>query len=457
MTKKILIVEDVIEIAENIKKYLQDFGYEVSGIISFGEDAVDLVAVSKPDLILMDIDLAGEMDGLEAAERINRKYGIPIVFVTANDNENAIERASSTEPFGYILKPFTERELRVILEMAFYKQRISQAQKEFTHKIEQLHHTALAMSTIDSEENIFRLTIENMIELIDFKYFSFYIKHKNKLLSLETTLNKINKKYIDDDFTYALARKVKALNQNIIFGRIDSLSGFFIKKHSLISSGICLAVNNSGVIELFSNIPDHYNLQDFKVSGLLINHTKEALKRLRLQRELQMQAIHDPLTKAYNRFYLYKQFEMIKSNSKYSNQSIAFMMIDVNNLKYINDHFGHQIGDEVLTTVANVLLSASRPDDTVVRYGGDEFLVMLPNTGEEVIKIKYRILAEMEKWNQDHNKFRFEISFAIGTAYWEKNKKQDLDEVLTKADESMYRHKREIKKKFKKNFLFGKR
>ena len=118
---QILIVEDDRIVAEGIKDSLEKLGYVVAGIASSGERALTMAQDKKPDLMLMDIVLKGEMDGIEAAENIRSRFGIPVVFLTAYADEEKLERAKITEPFGYLIKPFQNRELKVTIEMALYK------------------------------------------------------------------------------------------------------------------------------------------------------------------------------------------------------------------------------------------------------------------------------------------------------------------------------------------------
>ncbi len=118
---RILVVEDEAIIARDLQKRLQAQGYIVTSAVSTGEDAILKAKTDTPDLVLMDIVLLGDMDGIEAAGRIRALLDIPVVYVTAYADEKILERAKITEPYGYILKPFDDRELRSVIEMALYK------------------------------------------------------------------------------------------------------------------------------------------------------------------------------------------------------------------------------------------------------------------------------------------------------------------------------------------------
>lgn len=117
----ILIVEDEGILAIGLKKKLEKLGYNVLAIASSGEEAVELAAMYSPDLILMDIVLKGRMDGTEAADKILSTLEVPVIYLTAYFDEETVKRAKMTEPFGYLIKPYNDRELQIAVEVALYK------------------------------------------------------------------------------------------------------------------------------------------------------------------------------------------------------------------------------------------------------------------------------------------------------------------------------------------------
>jgi len=126
----ILVVEDERIVAEDIQKSLQNLGYTILAVVSSGEKAIQKARGENPDLVLMDIVLKGEMDGIEAAERIYSQFNIPVVYLTAYADEKKLQRAKVTEPYGYLLKPFEERGLHTTIEMALYKHRMEKKVRE---------------------------------------------------------------------------------------------------------------------------------------------------------------------------------------------------------------------------------------------------------------------------------------------------------------------------------------
>jgi two-component system cell cycle sensor histidine kinase/response regulator CckA len=136
MTAKILVVEDEGIEALSLQQKLKARGYSVPEIVYTGEDAVKKTAQISPDLVLMDIMLHGEMDGITAAEQIHASFDIPIIYITAYADDNTLKRAKITEPYGYIVKPFKERELLISIEMALYKHKIERDLKESRRLLE---------------------------------------------------------------------------------------------------------------------------------------------------------------------------------------------------------------------------------------------------------------------------------------------------------------------------------
>ncbi len=154
--ERILIVEDELIVAENLKYSLKGMGYQVIDIVTRGETAIERSRELKPDLVLMDIMLKGEMTGIDAAEYIFKDLEIPVVFLSAYADDDTVSRAKITEPFGYIVKPYLDRDLHSTVEIAIYK-----------HKME--------MELRRSEEK-YRLLVENanegiaVIQNMCFKY-----------------------------------------------------------------------------------------------------------------------------------------------------------------------------------------------------------------------------------------------------------------------------------------------
>jgi PAS domain S-box-containing protein len=126
---RIMIVEDERVVAEDIKEGLQNMGYAVTSVARSGEMAIKMAEKDRPDLVLMDIVLKGKMDGFETAKQFRSRFDIPVVYLSAYSDKNIMERAKHTEPFGYIVKPFREKELQINIEIGLYKYKMEKELK----------------------------------------------------------------------------------------------------------------------------------------------------------------------------------------------------------------------------------------------------------------------------------------------------------------------------------------
>jgi PAS domain S-box-containing protein len=152
---RILIVEDDAILATHQQDTLVRMGYQVIGIIATGEQAVDMALSQRPDVILMDICLRGEMTGIQVAEAIRSKADIPMIYLTAYNDDLLVEQAKITEPYAYLAKPVSDRELRTSLEMVLYKHRAEQLARQARDRAQQyLDIAGVVILALDREGQI---------------------------------------------------------------------------------------------------------------------------------------------------------------------------------------------------------------------------------------------------------------------------------------------------------------
>jgi PAS domain S-box-containing protein len=177
---RILIVEDSLIVAYHLKKTLEVEGYSVPGIEATGETALQSIARQMPDLVMMDIMLAGKMDGVETAMQIRSRHRIPVVFLTALSDKDTIQRAKITEPFGYVTKPFEDREIFTVIEMALYKHAIEMKLRQSEEKY---------LSTVRA--------ISDAVVTVD-QNFTISYCNPSALYLLGTVLENVQAKYVFD-------------------------------------------------------------------------------------------------------------------------------------------------------------------------------------------------------------------------------------------------------------------
>src|SRR4030042_2421707 len=153
---RLLIVDDEAVILIQLKEYLRDMGYEVAGTAVSGEDAVEKARELNPDLILMDIYLAGrKLDGIAASVRIKEEMNIPVIFMTAFGGDQVLERVKNVEPYGFVLKPFQKTELKAAIDVALIRKDMESRLRESEEKLRSVVNTANeAIITINNEKRI---------------------------------------------------------------------------------------------------------------------------------------------------------------------------------------------------------------------------------------------------------------------------------------------------------------
>jgi CRP-like cAMP-binding protein/CheY-like chemotaxis protein len=130
MTTKVLIAEDEALVALDISHELESAGYTVVGQVASGKDAIAKTGELRPDVVLLDITMPGEIDGIQAADEIGKRFGTPTIFVTAHSDEGTLQRAKLSRPSGYVMKPFEPNELRANIEIALHKFKTKEAYEE---------------------------------------------------------------------------------------------------------------------------------------------------------------------------------------------------------------------------------------------------------------------------------------------------------------------------------------
>ena len=163
----VLIVEDELINAKVLQNFLVEKGYVVMGVVTTGEAAVDFVAKNKPDIILMDIELADKMNGIEAAEIINKNDNIPILYLTSQTSKKIVDKARETQPVGYVIKPFSPMQLEITMEMAIKKIMVDNELNNYQHYLEHLvvDRTRELLAEVDMHKDARQHAIENEIKL----------------------------------------------------------------------------------------------------------------------------------------------------------------------------------------------------------------------------------------------------------------------------------------------------
>jgi len=195
----ILIVEDEMIIAANISLQLSKLGYNISGNVPRGEEALVHIKENKPDIILLDIRLKGKLDGIETAELMQKEYNIPIIYLTANVDDEHFERAKATKPFAFISKPFKKLDLQHAIELTISRMKTPE-KDEFNDEKNMISPSILSDCIfVRDHEKMIKINIKDIYYIqADRNYSRIFSKNKENLLVM--TLKEIDDKLPDEHF-----------------------------------------------------------------------------------------------------------------------------------------------------------------------------------------------------------------------------------------------------------------
>jgi diguanylate cyclase (GGDEF)-like protein/PAS domain S-box-containing protein len=417
---RVLIVEDESIVALDIKKRLSKMGFTIVGLASTGEYAIQLARENTPDLILMDIKIKGPIDGIDTAEQIHSQQDIPIIYLTAFDDETTLQRARITGPSGFILKPFEERELAISIEMALYKHEMEKALQE--------SHERYMLAIQGANDGIWDWDLlKNRV---------YYSPRWKEMFG-----------YQDDEIGSSLEDWLRIVHpddrerlQLALTHTLDGVTDFLeCEQRMLNKDGSIRWVLTRGKAIKIGNGRPH------RMAGSLSDIT--SLKRA--QEQLIFDAYHDALTRLPNRaLFLDRLGHAMEHRKRYHDDSLAVLFLDLDQFKVVNDSLGHLAGDQLLTIIGQRLLNLVRASDTVARLGGDEFVVLLEslNNVTYACNVAERIM-EVVKAPIQLNEHEIFITASIGIVMVTDEHCQALD-VLRDADIAMYRAKSMGKNRF---------
>lgn len=419
--RRILVVEDERLVAKHIENMVRSLGYEVSGVAAAGEDAVRIALGTLPDLVLMDIMLRGEMDGIAASEQIWEKAAIPVVYLTAYADEATLERAKVTDPFGYLLKPFEERELYTAIEMALYKHKTDRALKERERWLSTIL-TSIGDGVI-STDRAGRVTFMNSVA--------------------ESLTGRGKDACLGRDLDEILTIIGERTGRRVPFSARKT-SG---KRRRVPDGQGLLLLRGDGKIPVEIGAALIRDEQE-QVDGMVLVFRDVTERRLQQER-LAFLAIHDALTEIPNRVLFNDRLTQALANATRREKEIAVMMLDLDRFKKVNDTLGHSVGDRLLKAVAGRLGGLLRKSDTVARLGGDEFMILLSDVSGpgSVARVARRILRAF-KQPFDLGDRKLSITASIGIASFPRDG-DDVESLTKNSDIAMYAAKEAGRNTFK--------
>ncbi len=412
--KRIMIVEDEGITAIGIQRSIHDMGYAVTSVEVSGADAVKKASEARPDLVLMDIALSGEMDGIEAADIIQKTLHIPVIYLSAYSDRHIMDRIKSTRPFGYIVKPFNEHELRMAIDIALFKDTMERQLQE---------QNDLLINIIDS--------LTHPFYLINVKDYT--IKFANTAAQLSGNAGATT----CFAFTHRRDTPCKDDEHPCIITKILETGESTTLEHIHYDSDgntRIIEVHGYPVFDSRGNIPQ------------IIEYNLDVTDRKKMEKKLADAAVTDELTGLFNRRGFFTLGEQQCRLADRHNRKMTLLYMDLDGFKNINDELGHNTGDEALIDTAHILRNTFRKSDIIARIGGDEFAVLLTEPLE--IAAEDVIIAHVMERFSLHNKKggrKYVLLLSIGMAHYDPGRPCSVDQLLNKADALMYEDKRRHK------------
>lgn len=423
----LLYVEDEEDVRELTATFLSKFVHQVVSAKN-GQEGLDLFKkhhenkdIDDIDIVITDINMP-KMNGLKMLSEINKiDHSISFIVITAHDDSSFLKEAMNLRVRSYVNKPLDMHELidsiLVVYEPVYLKKELVKLNDKLTLKVQQ--KTYELQSILDAQDNLILVTIgdgsvdvnqtlldffgyENTNELTSkHEFFSELFEQKEEFFTPKNASDWVSEiMQLEDTDRVVIMKNLKGKDR--IF-RVNVKSFVFHTKHFVIS---------------FTDITD------------LKNYTYE----------LQYQATHDNLTKLYNRQKLNDDLvkEIIREN-RYRH-GLSLMMLDIDKFKNVNDTYGHDVGDIVLKDLSQIILNSIRSTDYACRWGGEEFLILLPETVlEQSFNIAEKIRKNVE--NYVNPVISHKITISIGTAQFERDK-DDVGTFVKKVDLAMYEAKK---------------
>jgi diguanylate cyclase (GGDEF)-like protein/PAS domain S-box-containing protein len=568
----ILVVEDEGIIALNLQRILTRFGFRVPETVETGQDALRVVEENPPDLVLMDIQLRGEIDGIEAARRIRSRYDLPIVYLTAFAEDVRLVQARQTEPYGYLIKPVQDRELRAAIEMALFKHRMDQQLRESESRYRELYHSTPTMfHTTTSDGRILQVSdfwlaslgytreevIGCQLEMFIAPEFHAYLAEQvfpellrsgvvrdaecrflrkdgsqvdvffstvaiydeqggmasahsalvdisarkraetaerdqralaealrdtaaalSSTLSFEEVIERVltnvgrvvphdavNIMLVEDGVarlvrSHGFAEQGRAgpstaerweVSENPILrlmsGRGDSVvladttrqpemfAGWI---HSYVGVPVMVKGHLVGFINLYSQHAGFFSGEHASRLRAFADQAAIAIENAHLYAEVERLATMDELTGIANRRKLFEMGQREFDRARRYGTPLAAILLDIDRFKKVNDTYGHNAGDRVLARIAATISGNVREVDLFGRYGGEEFVLLLPHSSQDsAAEVAERLRRLVEELRFETDRGVMSVTISLGIAMLTPDI-PSLATLIDRADQAMY-------------------
>lgn len=457
---KILIVDDEWAMRNSLRSILVNEGYEVIEADD-GASGLKQIQSEHPDLVLLDLVMP-RVDGIKVCRAVKSDPAlkkIPVVMTTSMGSKEDIIRGLESGADDYIVKPFDKSELLARIKTSLRSRHLlKELEREKRDLLAILDISNAITSSLDSREVLYSI-VKKISEVIDVSRCSIvridadeskgYVVATNEnpnISNIEIDLNK-----------YPEILKVLETKDIIVIHNIDEdplveqvrKSLAEIQFHSLLVLPVIMKQNVIGTILLrTARRQDSFNEREIQFCQIVANAAANALINASLFESMELANVHleklattDGLTGIFNHRYFYGRLDEEFNRAERYNNPISTIMLDIDNFKQINDTLGHRTGDQVLKELAIILKSKIRKSDIVARYGGDEFIVLLPQTDREGAQTEVERVIRSILTHPFESMPGFKIKISYGISTFPDRRILGADDLVTLADRELYANK----------------
>ena len=430
---RILLAEDDAIAARHLNHSLLRMGYQITGVVQTGEEVIKSVTENLPDIILMDITLGGKIDGISSVQKVHGQFDIPVIYITANSDNEVFERAKHTDPYAYLIKPFEIYQLQNAIEIAIFKHTMKKQLKESENRYRTIFEVSDNAMMLVNEQSTITMVNEQ------FENMTGCSKASVENLKTWTEFFEDSERSKMEERLRQAGNDASATRQYFESTLVDNKGNakvIYTNVKKIPDSNICIVSMND--ISELKFAEKEIRLLNNELNTINKGLNQEITLREKIEKQLRYKATHDHLTGLPNRVLLFDRLKQAFAFDERHNTLIALMILDLDNFKTINDNMGHLSGDILLKKVALGLQKCMRQYDTVGRLGGDEFVIIIndADTIQDIITFTEKVQEVFQKPFDILGQQTY-VTTSIGVAVFPLHG-STIETLFKKADVAMY-------------------
>jgi two-component system, cell cycle response regulator len=448
----ILLVEDSATQAARTRMALERAGYEVK-VCTTGKGAQEVISRSEPDLVLLDMHLP-DVSGRDVVHWLKSDAlysGIPIILLTGVFRDVAdVITGLEDGADDYLVKPIEDSELVARVGAALRSRRMQRELARLARMLYTVNQVGQQLATIHNLHDLLISVVQLIRDNFDYPHVHVYLRQGNELVlaaavgqSAGELLAETPRIDLESNSPAAIAARTDQLQMVTAVDMEREPHPLLPNARSGMASPIHSMVPATGVLEVVSSRDLAFGPHDRLVLQTLADLVGVAVHNSRMYHELKVLATKDTLTGLLNRHSALANLEAELVRSQHQGQALSVVMIDVDAFKQVNDLYGHAAGDVALQSVARLIQNTIRRHDIAGRMGGEEFLIVLPETNQEgalIIAERLRQTCEKTLIEADGHK-ALRLTMSLGLACWPETSAATANDLVKKADIALYRAK----------------